>query len=348
MDRFIAPPATCDYLENIAVNCGGSVDRRADGADIDYALPVNGSMEVRKFFRSQAAVCFGPTFVVELPGGRVFGSGNVFSPDGRSIARDVSPDFGKLFQDHWLLTYKKIPTPLPVAGTTAVIATTLGTGYGHWLLEELPRLLALPPRGCDSLIAHAAGAHARVAIALHGFSGNVLEATRASHFVCEQLVVPSLGCPTPTTLRTIEEFTAPVLHSAAFSGERIYISREKARRRQVANEPELWAALASRGFVKLHLEDLTWPQQMAAFHGAKVIVSPHGAGLANLVFCQAGTRVIECFHRSYVNGCFWRIAALCGLDYRPLVSAGPEPLTQALHANRLDIAADVAQVIRTL
>ena len=317
---------------------------RADDTQVEYVLPPHASVEILEFFRPHALGSFEPAFLARLPGGRVFGSGNVLSPDGQTIARDVSPDFGKPFEEHWLLTYKKIRAPVPLPGTTAVIATTLGAGYSHWLLEELPRLLALKPDDCETLIAHAAHAYNREAFARHGFVGKVIPAKREAHHSCEQLLVPSLGQMTPSTVRALDEFTAPLRLPSSPFGERLYISRERAKRRRVANESELWTELAGHGFVKLHLEELTWAQQITAFRAAKVIVAPHGAGLANLVFCQPGTKVIELFHRSYVSPLYWQLAALKELDYRPLVPSGDEPLAQTLEANRLDIAADLDQV----
>lgn len=313
-----------------------------------HPLPERISAEIREFLQPYSPINFAPAFLARLPGGRVFGSGNVISPDGKTIARDVSPDFGKPFEEHWLLTYKKIRPPVHLQGTTAVIATTLGAGYSHWLLEELPRLLALKPDDCETLIAHAAYAYNREAFALHGFAGKILPAKREAHHSCEQLLVPSLGQLTPATVRSLDEFTVPLRLSSSPFGERLYISRQKAKRRRVINESELWTELAAHGFVKLHLEELSWAQQISAFRAAKVIVAPHGAGLANLVFCQPGTKVIELFHRSYVSPLYWQLAALKKLDYRPLVAAGDEPLAQKLEANRLDIEADPEQVRQAL
>ena len=345
---YVPPPTTCALLADLATRAGGWVTIREKESVVEYALPGHASAEVRDFLQARASVQFEPALVARLPGGRVFGSGAVLSPDGQAIARDVSLDFGKAFSDHWLLTYWKIPPPTPLGGTTAVIATTLGNGYSHWLLEELPRLLALPPDGAERLIAHAASGPAREAIERHGFCGSVIAARRDAHFTCEQLIVPSLGRLNASTLAALEKFTASLRGAAPGRGERLYISREKARRRQVTNEPELWAELSARGFVKLHLEELSWAQQINAFANAKVIVAPHGAGLANLVFCAPGTKIIELFHRSYVNVCYWQLAVLRQLDYRPLVPDSAEPLAQTLNANRADVTADLAQVRRAL
>ncbi len=179
----------------------------------------------------------------------------------------------------------------------------------------------------------------------------MIEPARLSHYECEELVVPNLpgpeGRPTPGVVERIGEWVAPwAAVGASARGERIYVSRENARRRRVVNEAELWTQLQTRGFVKVQLEELTWSEQIATFRHAKVIVAPHGAGLANVMFCGGGARVVEFFNRSYVNGLFWRLAALKGLDYRPVVADGDEPLAQIAARGRDDIFADVAAVLR--
>ena len=344
----ISPPVACATTEQLVAEFDGSITFRGERAVIESALPSRASPELLDFLRPYASVAIERPFAARLPGGRVFGSGIVLSPDGKLIARDVSSDFGKAFGEHWLLTYHKISPPTRVAGRTAVIATTLGSGYSHWLLEELPRLLALKPDDAESLIAHEAGPFFRDALALHGFAGRIVAARRDHHFSCDELAIPSLGCLAPSTLQLLGEFTAPLRKASSALGEKLFISREKAKRRRLTNEPELWDALEKRGFVKLRLEELTWSEQISAFRAAKVIVAPHGAGLANLVFCNSGTQVVELFHRSYVNGCYWQLAALKALDYCPVVPLSSDPLAQLLHANRLDINCDVAQVLKAL
>ena len=347
--RYLSPPTGCETTAQIVQRCGGSLVLRDQGERVTYALPESASAEVKQFLGTHATCDFDPSFVAQIPGGRVFGSGNVLAPDAKTIARDVSPDFGKAFEEHWLLTYGKIPAATAIAGRTAVIATTLGIGYSHWLLEELPRLLVLKEvEGCDAIIAHGAKPFARAAIAKGGFPVRIIEAKRNAHFACEELVVPSVGRMTPATVRALEEFGRSISVAAPSFGEKIYISRAGARRRRITNEESLGRSLENNGFTCVHLEALTWAEQIAAFRSARVIVAPHGAGLANLVFCQPGTRVIELFNRSYVNGCYWQLAALKRLDYRPLVSPGDDPLGQLLNANRRDIEADLVSVMRAL
>ncbi len=324
------------------------MEMRSAPGSVDHALPVGAHPELQEFWRPEMRADVPARFLARLPGGRVFSTGIVLAPDGTSVARDVSLDFGKPFEDHWLLTEPRIPPPRPVPGTTAVIATTLAKGYGHWLLDELPRLLTLPHGEADKLIAHATQPYSRTALAHYGWMGTVLEAARRTHFRCEQLLVPSLAGtvvhPTRHGLDLVTDFTAAFSAPTSPWGERLYITREGARRRRVANEPELWAKLQAAGFAKVRLEQLTWPEQINAFRHARVVVGPHGAGLANLAFCAPGTRVVELFHRAYVAGGFWRLADLRGLDYRPVVPAGNEPLAHSPVGNRLDLTADLEQV----
>jgi capsular polysaccharide biosynthesis protein len=327
---------------------GGTMETQAGPGIVDHGLPGWAAPELREFWRTELRTEVPARFLARLPGGRMLGAGIVLAPDGTSVARDVSLDFGKSFDEHWLLNESRIPPPQPVPGTTAVIATALAKGYGHWLLDELPRLLSLPRDQAGHLIAHTKQPYSRTALAQYGWSGAILEADRRAHFQCEQLIVPSLSGtvvhPTQHGLDLITEFIAPFSQPTSAWGDRLYITREGARRRRVTNEPELWAGLQAAGFAKVRLEQLTWPEQINAFRHAKVVVGPHGAGLANLAFCLPGTRVVELFHRAYVAGGFWRLADLRGLDYRPVVSPGSEPLAHSPSGNRRDLTADLKKV----
>lgn len=322
---------------------GGTVETRAPARALTYPLPTHASDEVLAFWAAETRAELPAEITALIPGGRVFGAGAVLAPDGTSLARDVSMDFGKPADEHWLLSYGKIRSPQPIAGRTAVIASALASGYAHWLLDELPRLLSLAPDAAETLIAHTAAPYARDALALHGWVGATREPGRTTHLQCEHLLVPSLSGtvvqPSPRALDLLTAFTAPLHQKTSAFGERLYLSRSRAQRRRVTNEAELRAALERVGFKTMYLEDLTWAEQINAFRHAKVIVAPHGAGLANLAFCAPGTRVVELFHRAYVHGCFWRLAALRGLDYQPVVPSGPEPLGQSPAANRLDLEA---------
>lgn len=352
---YVPPPIACETLATAVARFDGTWLSRVPVAENDIGGPDGVDPDVRELWQRRVR----PTAelhegVARLDRGRVFGDGIVVTPDGQSVVRDVSLDFGRAEEGHWLVGDGKMRAPEWVPGVTTVVASALGEGYCHWLLDELPRLLSLPREGRGAtLIAHAESECSGTALALLGWTGAVLEPKRRAYWQCEQLLVPLLpgwtGRATRRQLELVDEFTArlPAVETR-LKGERLFISRSGARRRRVSNEAEVVAALAPMGFEAVRLEELSWAEQVACFRRAKVIVAPHGAGLANLAFCAPGTRVVEGFNRSHVNDCFWQIAALRGLDYQAVVAGGTEPLACDPKANRLDFVLDVPRLLAVL
>ena len=88
--------------------------------------------------------------------------------------------------------------------------------------------------------------------------------------------------------------------------KRIYLRREG--RRKIANEEELLPLFRRLGFKIIGDQHTDVLEQAALFREADVIVSPHGALLANLAFCRPGTMVVELFPGAYGAMCYrpWR------------------------------------------
>lgn len=74
---------------------------------------------------------------------------------------------------------------------------------------------------------------------------------------------------------------------------RFYISRINADKRRVTNEDELIESISKFGFRTVYLEHLTIEEQAKLFSSARMIIGQHGAGLANLVFCDDNCKVLE-------------------------------------------------------
>ena len=164
------------------------------------------------------------------------------------------------------------------------------------------------------------GCHAiRESLRLLGVEESKLVVTRRdSHFVCDSLVVPSFhGAPGNIPPWAIEFLREQFLASSPLpkSNRRIYVSRSKASGRKIANEEEILPILASRGFVRSELEDMSLSAQIELFSEAEAVVAPHGAGLTNLIWCAPHTKVLEIFSPLYVNLCYWAIASVTQADY---------------------------------
>ena len=72
---------------------------------------------------------------------------------------------------------------------------------------------------------------------------------------------------------------------------KIFVSREDAPARRISNAEEIFVAL--KGWETVTLSSMSIQKQIQTFAEASHVISPHGAGLLNIVFCQRGTRVIE-------------------------------------------------------
>jgi capsular polysaccharide biosynthesis protein len=75
--------------------------------------------------------------------------------------------------------------------------------------------------------------------------------------------------------------------------ERVYISRALTSWRRIVNEVEVIELLERYGFKTYFTERLSIGEQVALFSRAEAVVSVTGAALANLMFSQEGTHVLE-------------------------------------------------------
>jgi capsular polysaccharide biosynthesis protein len=138
----------------------------------------------------------------------------------------------------------------------------------------------------------------------------------------EQLIVPSL--PTPACIRELGSMLAEGLGVKRHdSRRRIYISRRKTGTRTIENEDELEALLADQGFETHYMETYPLAMQAQLLCDASVVVAPHGAGLANLLFARPQTNVIEIVPAGRYNAtCYPEKSRIFGLRHQ-LVFAGP-------------------------
>lgn len=151
--------------------------------------------------------------------------------------------------------------------------------------------------------------------------------------------------PSMTSIQWIQGKVFPYLQESAAT--RILISRSKARYRHVANEDELLGSIAALGFKLISLEEYSFLEQAAIFRDAEAVVAVHGAGLANLIFCQQGTLVVEIFPDSVERHDYWSISEIMGLDY---VAVKAMPIARNMHikAIRVDCLAITSILERKL
>jgi capsular polysaccharide biosynthesis protein len=87
---------------------------------------------------------------------------------------------------------------------------------------------------------------------------------------------------------------------------RLLIARRGTR--SIANFAQVETLLSHDGFETLYLEGMSMEDQILLFQSAEFVIGPHGAGLANLLFCEPGTKVIEFMPAVEFRPFFWLIS----------------------------------------
>jgi hypothetical protein len=100
----------------------------------------------------------------------------------------------------------------------------------------------------------------------------------------------------------------------------VYIERTNTPRRRILNQIEIDNILQHKNFEKVHFNFQNYLYQIAVFRKARVIISVHGASLANLIWSKS-SKVIEIFPQNLRPKNYLNIAAQQGLDYQALLGS---------------------------
>jgi antitoxin component YwqK of YwqJK toxin-antitoxin module/capsular polysaccharide biosynthesis protein len=214
----------------------------------------------------------------------------------------------------------------------ATIVHRCSASYYHWLMESLPRLLQIRDRlEADPVLA---------LLVDYDFGGSfpntwtdgylqllgvdlsrVVRYDPSRIYFAEELYLPgpvSAGRPQAKALQAIrgallrnsDHDKSPLL---------VAVSRSNAACRRIINWEELVTAMgetAQMEVVNFNSDEWNVEDQIRLFSRASLIVGGHGAGLANMVFCDPGTAIIEIIPAKANPGrCFKLQAELLDLEH---------------------------------
>jgi hypothetical protein len=186
------------------------------------------------------------------------------------------------------------------------------SGYYHWLLEGVPRILDLIDDGVDfdeyPLILPPMELFHRQVLEILGISPErqVINVGKGDWCHISECIFPTANFPfaaqglddpsgqpdVALLLRIRERLLGRIPNITAqktgFS-KKLYISRDMASKRKfnVRTEAVVRSILESEGFRTVFLENLPWTEQITMLSNAEFIVGLHGAGLANILFAKA-------------------------------------------------------------
>lgn len=314
------------------------------------------------------------SFVVTIPNGRAFTEGNIITSDNELLLDlsgtmlDRIDEYIIETEDGPILTdkLKSLPPPKKLKGKAVVLAIHSGAGYYHWIMEVIPRIHLLEKAGISLdevdhiiIISKVTNFIDEIMGMLNIPKEKVIESHWHPHIQADELIVPSLI----GYFFEIPIWPCQYLHQAFAdhiypqkADKKIYISRGNCGHRRVVNEKQLESHLESLGFDIVLLETMNMPEKIKTLSEASFIVAPHGAGLANMVFCHPGVTVVELTHHSTFAMAGWNIGLNMGMEYfvvRSIPEDAPATLLKIeqledLERQALDITIDIDKLDRAL
>ena len=224
-----------------------------------------------------------------------------------------------------------LPNVHQLEGNVVFLSSRWGsTAYFHWIFDVLPRFQLLQKVGLcwddiNYFVLHnpTATFNQEALKILEIPPEKIIDSSDIPHIQAEQLIVPSIiggGRAQDWAIKFLKQiFLKDLQDNYQSKRENIYISRKYASRRRIANEKEVVNLLKKYGFRQVFLESMSVTEQASLLYNAKNVISPHGAGLTNIIFSQPGTKLIEIFSPYYVNIVYWQISNNCKLDYYYLI-----------------------------
>jgi hypothetical protein len=111
-----------------------------------------------------------------------------------------------------------------------------------------------------------------------------------------------------------EEVKNSELRKIKCMNQRIFISR-KGNSRYGEIDAEIEALMSRQGFLIVEPNKLSFIDQIRLFSDCKMLVSSHGAGMANMMFMPPGGKVVELNTFGFTNLLIKSLSEVCGHEY---------------------------------
>lgn len=274
-----------------------------------------------------------------LPAGRlVTDSGFVVTHDGL-LALESAWDPAKL-AGHDILARGRLRRAPHARGVHASLISHWCRGYFHWITDALPRIAVLEATGfadAELIVPVPLPAWRRRSLELVGVDASRLTPF-TDHLSTDVLIWPrpvsATGHPPAWACRWLRERVGEAPSRRPLDPRRLYLTRRDMQRRRVANEDDVWRVLEPLGFEAIEPGTLTLDEQIALFAAAEIVVAPHGGALTNILFGD-GMTVVELFAPTYINTCYYGLAARCGHRYRFLIGTAAGDSDMHIDPSRL-------------
>lgn len=270
-------------------------------------------------------------FVAELADVSLIGPYPIPYKDGRLLTEPIGNRRNLLLNLVYGVTDRRTstrPSRNEELDCVCLLFNSQSRGFFHWVVEDLARIegvvryeeetgrrptILLPPQPKPFQVE---------TLELLGFGEDDWIEWDRWFGTVNRLVIPSVrrsytdGVASPVQTEWLRkqmlEATEDVDHE--FSS-RIYISRDDSTRRRLVNEVELMDVLEDEGFECYKMSEHSEAENVRLFADADVIVSPHGAGLTNVMYASDAT-VVELRPNNDYSWVYYVMSQKSGLEYR--------------------------------
>jgi len=212
--------------------------------------------------------------------------------------------------------------------------------YYHWLLDSLQRYILIPKEFKNFPILIPASYNFPWVIEHLNFLGLkyiLLESNKKNKI--KKILIPSYSAPSgnfnKTVLHQLQKLFLDKNSEINFDNkkERIWIDRVDTRR-EITNRHEIEKVLKKFDFYIINPTNLKIEDMIKLINNAKVIAGPHGSGLANALFAQKNTTLIDIREKddNFRNALF-SMASDLGLNYYCLNETILDQKTEKVYLN---------------
>ncbi|MET3713213.1 capsular polysaccharide biosynthesis protein [Sphingomonas trueperi] len=217
---------------------------------------------------------------------------------------------------------------------------SIGTpNYGHWLIDDLPRLkAALQLRLTDRrpIRILLSQFHSRIdnirVEAIRMLLGDevrieFLDFNRAYRFDELYYATPVSEHPVQKSPLAMAFMSRKVCEGALVDvendggGARLFVNRAVNRGRVLSNQSEVTELVTSHGFQIVDTERLSFGEQVRLFAGASTVIGQMGAAMTNTVFCPPASTIVYLAPWGWIEPFYWDLAAVRGHRYKVLYGA---------------------------
>ena len=212
-------------------------------------------------------------------------------------------------------------------GVTLNLVTDWSENYGHLLFDALPRVYLFEQAGYSwddishVLVPDMTSDGRRSAAELCGIPiDKMLPLSSFSVVECEELIVPTFPGVRCNSPRWVGEFWRSKSPPIPQQRRRIFLSR-RGSRRTLTNESDLITVLEAFGF------EIVVPSNAAIRNilpQAEIIVGAHGAALADVLFCNRDSVLVELTPPGHIEPYYYTAAESAGMSYFSILGTYPD------------------------